>query len=193
MSGTDARLTGKQVHTAEMKNACYCTILAAAVLVSCHTAQQSSQTAPAPAGGAASAAPAGQSSTAQIPANTVLWVRLRKDMDSARLKAGDHFAAEVSSPVVLNGKEVVPQGTPVDGVVQQSNDATNPGASGQLILKLNSFRLGLRSYTIQTDEVKLQSPEVKAGADRAARREGAAFAPKDENLQFTITAPVTLG
>jgi hypothetical protein len=113
-------------------------------------------------------------------------------VDSSRLKAGDHFPAEVSSPVVLNGKAVVPQGTPVDGVVQQSNDASNPGNSGQLVLKLDSFRLGLRSYKIQTDAVTLQSPPVKSGADKAAPREGAAFAPKNENLQFTITAPVSL-
>ena len=114
-------------------------------------------------------------------------------MDSSRLKAGDHFAAEVSSPVVLNGKAVVPQGTPVEGVVQQSADATQAGSSGQLVLKLTSFRMGLRSYSIQTDPLTLQSPQVKPGADSVAKHEGAAFAPKNENLQFTITAPVSLG
>jgi hypothetical protein len=115
-------------------------------------------------------------------------------MDSSRLKAGDSFTAEVSSPVVLNGKEVVPQGTPVQGEVQQAQGAAQAGGSGKLVLVLKSFRLGLRSFQIQTGAVTLESPQVQAGAaDGAAHREGAAFAPKNENLQFVITAAVSLG
>src|SRR5579884_588282 len=176
-----------------MKNACYCIILAAVVLVSCQRAPEGAPAATGSAGNGSPSAASGQSSASQIPANTVLWVRLRKDMDSSRLKAGDHFSAEVSSPVVLNGKAVVPQGTAVEGVVQQSQDASQPGSSGRLVLKLTSFRLGMRTYSIQTDEVTLQSPQVQQGADKEAPHEGAAFAPKNENLQFTITAPVSLG
>ena len=175
-----------------MKNACYCTLLAAAVLVSCQTAPKNPETATASGGGTTSAA-AGQPSAQEIPANTVLWVRLRKDVDSSRFKAGDHFSAEVSSPIVLNGKEAVPQGTPVDGVVVQSQSAAQPGSSGQLSLQVKSFRLGLRSFQIQTDTVRLQSPAVKTNeSDRLAKREGEAFVPKNENLQFVITQPVKL-
>jgi len=145
-------------------------------------------------------APAGAAdhgSAQEIPANTVLWVRLRKDIDSRHLKAGDHFAAEVSSPIVLNGQAVVPQGTPVDGVVEQSQTATQQGASGQLQLRLTSFRRGLRQFTVQTTTVTLQSPTVspaaaKGGNSDLARHEGDAFAPKNENLQFILTAPVNL-
>lgn len=192
MSCPVRRLTCKHIDTAEMKNACYCTLLAAAVLVSCQQAPKNTETAAGSGGGTASAT-AGQSSAQEIPANTVLWVRLRKDIDSSRFKAGDHFSAEVSSPIVLNGKAVVPQGTPVDGVVVQSQTAAQPGTTGQLALQVKSFRLGLRSFQVQTDTVNLQSPPVKTNeSDRLAKREGAAFVPKNENLQFTITSPVNL-
>src|SRR5438270_12257926 len=98
MSERAPRHIGKHVHTAEMKNACYCTLLAAVVLVSCQTAPKNAETTAAP-GASPAAAASGQPSSQEIPADTVLWVRLRKDLDSTRLKAGDHFSAEVSSPI----------------------------------------------------------------------------------------------
>ena len=180
-----------------MKNACYCTLLAAALLVSCQTAPKG----PAAASTAPSTAPttdaSGAAPTDQVPADTVLWVRLGKDLDSTRLKAGDHFSAEVSSPIVLNGKAVVPQGTPVQGVVEEAHTAEHTGSSGRLALRVVSLRLGLRSFPVQTGTVDLESPQVRANkaggtseADRMARREGDAFVPRGENLQFVITAPV---
>jgi len=190
MSRRLRRLIGKQSDTAEMKNACYCTLLAAALLVSCQRTPTGAQTASSGAGSQTGAADHG--SAQEIPANTVFWVRLRKDMDSAHLKAGDHFSAEVSSPVVLNGAAVVPQGTPVDGVVEQSQTAAQQGASGQLQLRLASFRLGLRTFPLQTAALTLQSPVVSPKAGGDARHEGDAFAPKNENLQFVLSAPVNM-
>jgi hypothetical protein len=114
-------------------------------------------------------------------------------MDSTRLKAGDRFSAQVSSPIVLNGKAVVPQGAPVQGVVVEANTATKPGGSGTLGLRITSVRMGLRSFALQTATVSLQSPPVSGSrTDRVAKREGDAFAPQGENLQFVITSPVNL-
>lgn len=197
MSRSQGRLTGKHIQTADMKNACYCTLLAAALLVSCQTAPKGPAAASAPAPNPATAA-ADSASADQVPANTVLWVRLRKDLDSTRLKAGDHFTAEVSSPVVLNGKAVIPQGAPVQGVVVEAHTAAQPGHTGSLGLQLQSVRLGLRSFGLQTVTVSLQSPQVRTGssgnaeADRMARHEGDAFVPQNENLQFILTSPVSL-
>ena len=178
-----------------MKNACYCTLLAAALLVSCQTAPKG----PEAASTAANAPPgAGGTSAPEVPANTVIWVRLGKDLDSARLKSGDHFSAEVSSPVVLAGKAVIPAGTPVQGMVTEAHAAAEHGHSGTLGLQLQSLRLGLRSFRVQTDTVSLQSPPVRGNprdseeAGQLARHEGDAFAPRNENLQFTITSPLNL-
>lgn len=172
-----------------MKNARYCIVLAAVVLVSCQRAPASHET----SDGSSAAPAAGQPSSQEIPANTVFWVRLGKDLDTTRLKAGDHFSAEVSSPVVLNGKAAIPERTPVQGDVVEAQTATHQGSSGRLTLKLTSFRLGLRSFPIQTEVLTLQSPAVQtADSGSVARHEGDAFAPKNENLQFIISAPVSL-
>jgi len=174
-----------------MKNARYCTLLAAALLVSCQTAPKSSAGA-SPVPNTAVAA-SGTASSQEIPADTVLWIRLGKDLDSTRLKAGDRFSAQVSSPIVLNGKAVVPQGAPVQGVVVESNTATQAGGSGTLGLRITSVRMGLRSFALQTATVSLQSPPVRGSeTERTAKREGDAFAPQGENLQFVITTAVSL-
>lgn len=63
----------------------------------------------------ASAAGSGQASV--VPAGTTLNTELSRSVDSKRAQAGDPVIAQVTEPVKIDGKVVVPKGTKVEGHV----------------------------------------------------------------------------
>jgi hypothetical protein len=81
--------------------------LAAVVLVSCQKASERAESGPPPA---TAGDPASAQSETEIPANTVLWGQLKKDLDSSKLKVEDKFTGDLAEAVVLNGRDVVPKG-----------------------------------------------------------------------------------
>jgi hypothetical protein len=52
-----------------------------------------------------------------VPAGSVLHVRLTTTLTSKTNKTGDHFTASVTQPITVNGQEVVPAGSTVEGHV----------------------------------------------------------------------------
>ena len=61
-----------------------------------------------------------------VPEGTVVNVFLDQTLSSAQNRSGDEFDASVSSPVVVDGKTVIPKGARVRGRVVEAN------ASGHL-------------------------------------------------------------
>lgn len=53
--------------------------------------------------------------TLQIPAGTTIRVRLRTTLTDKTNKTGDPFTGELSEPVVVDGKEIAPKYSEVDG------------------------------------------------------------------------------
>jgi hypothetical protein len=56
-------------------------------------------------------------SGAPIPAGTALMVKLQTTLATFSNKAGDPFQAQLTQPVVLNGRTLIPAGTMVEGRV----------------------------------------------------------------------------
>jgi len=64
-----------------------------------------------------SAAMAVAQANAPVPAGTALMVRLDTTLATFSNKPGDPFQGQLSQPVLINGKEVLPSGTRVEGRV----------------------------------------------------------------------------
>ena len=63
------------------------------------------------------AAMAAAQASAPIPAGTALMVKLETTLATFSNKAGDPFKAQLTQPVVLDGKTMIPAGTMVEGRV----------------------------------------------------------------------------
>ena len=166
--------------------ACYFSILAAVVLVSCQKASERAEGGPPPAtvGNQSSA----QSET-EIPSNTVFWVQLKKDLDSSKLKVGDAFTGELAEAVVLNGRDAVPKGANVKGHVSNKQSAQGQGGPGLLSLELDSLSVRGTDYHVKSNPVTLESPTLATDAVKGTPVSPAvenAYAPKKGILQFFL-------
>jgi hypothetical protein len=56
-------------------------------------------------------------SSAPVPAGTALMVKLETTLATFSNKAGDPFEAQLTQPVLLNGKEMIPAGATIEGRV----------------------------------------------------------------------------
>jgi hypothetical protein len=68
------------------------------------------------------AAAAWAQSGTTIPAGTALNVKLETTLTSFSNRVGDPFQGRITSPVVLNGKTVIPPGTTVQGRITKVNE-----------------------------------------------------------------------
>jgi len=69
-----------------------------------------------------------------IPAGTRIPLILSNQVDTRRTRAGDHVYLEVSVPVFAAGRQVIPKGSYVNGVVAVSKPATGVKGKGQLLV-----------------------------------------------------------
>ncbi len=96
--------------------------------------------------------------TYELPAGTVLEVRLDHQVDTARNRAGDTVTATLVKPVMLGDKVVIPQGTRFRGHVTQGTrfrghvTAANPSGRlkgrGYVAVTLDSFEVGGVTYRV---------------------------------------------
>jgi hypothetical protein len=85
-----------------------------------------------------------------IPEETPLKITLDQGISSNVSRPGDHFQATLAEPVVLNDKVVVPQGTPVDGVVVDAVPSGHLRGRAQLQLALDSMQVDGKTYDLST-------------------------------------------
>ncbi len=86
----------------------------------------------------------------ELPAGTQIHVRLSQSLDTSRNLAGDSFSAVLSSPVALNGKVVVPKGTPVRGHLTAAKPSGRLKGRGYMTVKLDAFEVNGTAYPIAT-------------------------------------------
>jgi hypothetical protein len=104
------------------------------------------------AAGAPEAAPAAEpvERTVQVPAGTVVRVRLDQTLDTARNRSGDRFEATLSAPISMNGGVVIPAGTRFTGHVTTAQQSGRLKGRAYLGVKLDSFVLRGTTYRIAT-------------------------------------------
>ena len=166
-------------------------ILAAVLFVSCQKAPDTAQG----SSSGASEAQTSERSEAEVTVDTVLWVQLQKDLDSSKLKTGDHFSGEIAEDVLVGGKPVIPKGSKVKGRVTNSAVAEAQGSAGLLSVVLDSVDVHGKNYGVSTKPVTLQGVPLQQAlppdsANKAATDVKSAYAPKNGILQFFLTSPL---
>jgi hypothetical protein len=104
--------------------------------------------------------PATQPKPVQVPAGTIINVRLTQGIDVDASQAGQTFKAIVDDPVMMNGVIVIPRGASAmlqAVAVQQSGKMKG---SDKISLKLNSIGFGGMVYQVTTAYV-----ETKGGGE----------------------------
>jgi hypothetical protein len=94
-----------------------------------------------------------------IPSGTALHVRLDQAVDTKRNRAGDRISATLMTPVVVNGRTVIPAGTPFAGHVTEADSSGRLKGRARIGVALDSFRLNGHQYAIST-----------ASADRVSQK-----------------------
>lgn len=98
-------------------------------------------------------APEAAQNNVVIPRGTDLRVRIDETVDTKRNRAGDEFRASLAEPVMVEGRTVVPKGTPFVGHVTESNASGRLEGRAVLALTLDSFELAGRKYPVETGSI----------------------------------------
>jgi hypothetical protein len=88
-----------------------------------------------------------------IPEGGVIEVKLDQALASNRNRPGDTFEASVARPVEVDGKVVIPEGTPVEGRVVYARHSGRLSGVAQLRLTLDSLQMNQTSYELHTNTV----------------------------------------
>jgi hypothetical protein len=104
-----------------------------------------------------------RSESKQLPAGTMITVRLQEALSSASSSSGQQFEAMLDEPVVIDGKTVLPKGTTLAGRVLAAKHSGRLHSPGYLRLTLTSLTLDGKTVPLQTSSVfaKGQSHEKR--------------------------------
>jgi hypothetical protein len=80
-------------------------------------------------------------------------VTLDQSVSSDKNRSGDEFDASVSSPVVMDGKTVIPKGARVHGRVVEARESGRLAHVAHLRLALRSVEVSGKSYDLETSAV----------------------------------------
>jgi hypothetical protein len=116
--------------------------------------------APAPAGPLPGGAPVIRPADVNIPAGSELAIRINENINVKHTAPGTHFDGEVVEPWVDgNGHVILPKGTPVGGVVDESHRRGHFKGRSVLELRLTSLTLNGNRYPVETRDLR----ETKKG------------------------------
>jgi BON domain len=101
--------------------------------------------------------------TTTLAAGTVITVRMIDGIDSARNHAGEEFAATVASPVVQDGKVVVPAGSDARVRLVEAKSAGHMSGQSELVAELTGLAVYDSTYNVET------SVNQTKGASRGTR------------------------
>lgn len=87
-----------------------------------------------------------------VPAGTTLAIRINQHISVKHNHAGDRFTGEVTQPILVNGSEVIPKGTPVAGRIDAAHRRGHFKGSSILELRLTSMQLNGNRYAIDTHD-----------------------------------------
>ncbi len=92
----------------------------------------------------------GASDPVTVPEHTAINVRLDQTVATNRSRAGDHFEATVSQPVVVDGKTVIPKGAHAEGLVVDSRQSGRLKGRARLQLALQTVDVDGQNYNVRT-------------------------------------------
>ena len=87
-----------------------------------------------------------------VPGGTDLRVVLEQSISTAQNRSGDSFKATLASPIVIDGKPVIPNDAPVTGHVVDAQASGRLKGVARLELTLDAIEVDGKSYDIATSE-----------------------------------------
>ena len=107
-----------------------------------------------PAQAVAGGAPVIRPADVNIPAGSSLAIRINQRISVKTTPAGARFDGEVVEPWAdANGRVILPKGTPVGGIVDESHQRGHFKGSSSLELRLTSLTLNGTQYPLETRDV----------------------------------------
>jgi hypothetical protein len=86
----------------------------------------------------------------RVPAGTLLRVRLNDSINVKSARDGDAFTGTLAEPVSVHGQDVVPAGTPVDGVITAAHKRGRFKGASVLQLRLTGMDMQGHHYRLDT-------------------------------------------
>jgi hypothetical protein len=132
-----------------------------------------------------------------LPAGTLLTVRLRDPLASSNLDAGRGFVAVVDEPIIVEGKAVVAMGSVVHGRVESARASDGKRDAGYMRLTLDSVTISRRQVSLQTASLfargsAREGPSLSDGSSGAASRLKTIRLGKGRRLTFRLTSNLAL-
>ena len=113
------------------------------------------------------------SGATEVPAGTELEVRLQNSLNSGTVMVEDRFEATTLADLVLDGRNVIPAGSAMRGVVTAVEPATRTNRTSRLTVSFDQVTIGTRSYPIRATVTEaLEAGGVKEEAGRTAAGAG---------------------
>jgi hypothetical protein len=88
------------------------------------------------------------------PRGATLRIRVEEPLNTLRNRTGDAFRATLASPVLVDGRTVIPAGTRFTGRVTDASPSGRLEGRAILGLEMESFELEGKSYHIQTNSLR---------------------------------------
>jgi hypothetical protein len=86
----------------------------------------------------------------RIPAGTNMAIRINQHISVKTTPAGSRFTGEIAEPITVDDRVIVPRGTPVGGVVEESHKRGHFKGASILQLRLTSMTLSGTEYPLET-------------------------------------------
>jgi hypothetical protein len=113
------------------------------------------------------------SGSTEVPAGTELEVRLQNSLNSGTVLVEDRFEATTLADLVLDGRNVIPAGSPMRGVVTAVEPATRTNRTARLTVSFDQVTIGTRAYPIRATVTEaLEGEGIRGEAGRTAAGAG---------------------
>jgi len=96
-----------------------------------------------------------------VPKGTTLHVRIDEPVNTNRNRAGDQFQASLAEPLMVDGRTLLPTGTPFVGHVTESEASGRLEGRAEVAITLDSFHLDGKEYGIHTSSIDRVSASHK--------------------------------
>ena len=96
-----------------------------------------------------------------LPAGTTLPLSLTSSMDSGTSAVEDRVTAELTRPLSIDGREVLPAGASFQGIVTEVDDAGHVKGRASIAFRFTSLQRGDERYDVQTAAVSHMAQATK--------------------------------
>lgn len=142
----------------------------------------------------------GRTEVVTVPAGAPVNVVVDQSLSTGVNQSGETFEASVASPLIVDGKTVIPKGASVVGRIVDLRRADSPRSAAHLELALESVQVGKKSYGIHTtvNDRRGGKPQLRTASAPNGRAVAALLLRKDIRLRpetpltFKLEQPVTI-